>query len=152
MKISEDALFCLMTKGYVTLQVPAIEIFIPNLPGMPAPTVKPKKPKMINIPDDYLCELKHCGSKCRPTIGKEQGYLYITEKGYKNLKPQIRKAFLKAHHIGQARGCSFSMTDAQAWAVFEAYAKKHFTEVNDCIKKQLKQYEAKVKELKNMTA
>jgi len=148
MQISREALFSLMTTGYVTLQVPQFNISFGRNGGVLEDGQIPRSPEdTMDIPNDYLYELKHCGMKSRPTIGKESGFTYITRKGYEALKPQIKEAFLSAFHAGRARVPETVETEEEAWSVFEQYAETHFSEVEECIAKQLKQYQAKVSEL-----
>lgn len=106
MQIIKDAITTLAGEGYMTLQVPVYDLGAP--------------PQTINVPDSWLCYIKSNNSLC---IGKQRGFLYLTEEGFKANYRDIKKAFEGAIANGMDR------TGGVGWPAFEQYVRDHFADV-----------------------
>ncbi len=143
MKIFKSSLFALMEDGKIGLLVPAaryrINIERDVYGRMYGNEIYPEDAlDCEEIPDDWLIKLK----QYRPAVGKESGFYYFTEKGWKENKEKIKEIYEHAVNSGHDRG--------QTWADFEKYAEKHFGMVRKKTQKYIDQLESKIKELKSI--
>ena len=130
MQIFKDSITSLAREGRLTLQVPNMIIsFGPAAPG----------PQYINAPDEWFCFLKND----TPCVGKQQGYLYLTEKGFNDNYDDLKKAFEDAI----ARG--YDRTNGVGWPAFVQHAADHFAEVKS---RQAKLIAKKQKEIAELQA
>jgi len=137
---SHDDITALQGKGYVTLQIPQFSI---DIGPTPEPEVEPPEPQ-VELPADWFNVIKYVGNACRPCIGKENGFLFLTRKGYEANKERIRKAFEQAIAKGLDR------TNGEGWLAFEKYAEKHFSEMEKTIEKEKNKFAKKVAELNTL--
>lgn len=105
--------------GRLTLQVPEFILGTPNDP-------------LINYPDDYFIYLN--GDK--PCYGKQEGCLYLSEKGYNYFKSDLQQAFI--NHRGHT------------WQDFENHAQDHFKKVKLAHKKLITKLQKSLKEVKSI--
>jgi len=88
MKISKGAITSLARQGYLTLQVPDLEIRI----GEEA-KLNPKW-EIEELPDAWFCRTKCYNAKgSRLVFGREQGFLYLTREGWEANREALKEAF-----------------------------------------------------------
>jgi hypothetical protein len=116
MKITNKMLYCLLKEGQPTLQIPTISL---SIPGYPQTT---EAETVYEHPDDWFCILKNE----RLAVGKEQGFLFWTRKGFLANKEAIKNNF---------------STTRCSWEYFEAKAEEFFDKIEKNIEKQLKKLE-----------
>ena len=109
------------SEGRLTLQIPTL--YIGSLPN-----------DIIDLPDEWFCILK--GG--RPCVGKEQGFLYLTYKGWIANRNDIKKAFMASKY---KRG---------TWQDFKNHVKNDFKERHKKVQKQINYHQTKVNQLKNI--
>lgn len=107
MQIYKDSITQLASEGYLTLQVPCVALGT-------------SPPQTIHAPDEWFCFLK---SDCVPCVGKQKGFLYLTEKGFQDNYDDLKKAFENAIAKGRDR------TGGVGWPAFVQHAKDHFANV-----------------------
>lgn len=137
MKLHKNQHLSLVAEGRLTLQVPDTYVCLTK-----ADRDAFDAEEIVEYPDDYFMYVT--GSyKPLPCVGKQQGFLYFTQKGYDALKDELRDAFTSSRSRGQT------------WQDFEAYAEKHFADLEAAtvkkikkVKRELKQYESFVKTLR----
>ena len=146
--ISESVLYHLIRTGYVTLQIPniTVEFYSP----VPLTQTPPPAQDIIQIPEDWINTLKYDSGYMRPCIGKESGFIYFTEKGYIECKDKIKDAFLDAFRNGRSRGTNPTMTEHQAWTMFDTYAQDHFKKVRLSIAKYQKKLQDQIADSSKM--
>ncbi len=133
MKIKKSAITTLANEGRITLQIPQLDI-IADKSGKMFCINSSESVDAIYMPDKWFIHLK---SSKQPAFGKEKGFLFLTEAGWKANKKDIKKAFNNSPH---KRG---------TWQEFEKYAETHFKKVKDSLKKRVKYLEKKAKEAKH---
>jgi hypothetical protein len=121
MLISKTALYCLVSEGRLTLQIPGYSV-----DGAPQ--------DLINIPDDWVCYLKSDGY----SIGKT-GYMHFTKKGFEACREDLEKAFEAAP---EKRGCT--------WQDFIVHSEEHFTKVETRRQKDIAKLKAQLELLESM--
>jgi hypothetical protein len=126
MNIFEGSITQLASEGYLTLQVPHCVV------GEPTPDT-------VEVPDEWLCELK----SDVPVTGRQEGFLFLTRAGYEANKDAIKKAFEKACANGKDR------TDGEGWAAFEKRAEEHFKHIEERCKKRIAKLEKDLETLKD---
>ena len=126
MRIFKDAITTLAAEGRRTLQVPDLVIAIPP--------VRLEEVEYEEVPDEWFTRLK----RDVPCAGKENGFLYLSRKGYEANKERLKEAFLKAQY---KRG---------TWEQFEKDAEDHFAKVETARQRKLKLLRAKADELERV--
>lgn len=124
MKILKGSIPQLASEGYLTLQIPAFDIWIGE---------SPVASSYEDVPDEWVTILRSNNQFC---IGKETGFLFLTRKGWEANKEAIKEAFEKSK---MKRG---------TWQEFEKHAEDHFADVLSSNTKRLKYLESRVAELK----
>lgn len=122
MRISKSAIYCLASEGRITLQIPTL--YIGKLPN-----------DVVDLPDNWFCQMRY---PRRPCVGREQGFLYLTKKGWDANKKDIKKAFMASQY---KRG---------TWQDFEDYVKQHFVDCRKNIKTQIAYHQTKITQLNNI--
>jgi len=92
-----------------------------------------------NYPDDLFATLKRVTGRTngmRPTVGREEGFVYLTRKGWEFFRDDIEKAFRSAV---RPRG---------TWADFEKYVADLFEGIEKGRQKFIKTMQAKLDEMK----
>lgn len=112
-------------EGRLTLQVPCIAIG--------------GHPQLINAPDSWFCFLKSDGTPC---IGKQRGFLYLTEEGYNVNYNDLKTAF----EASVAKGY-LDRTNGVGWPAFKQYARDHFANVRAKIAKSVAKKQKEIAEL-----
>jgi hypothetical protein len=112
MKVSKGTLTCLAAEGRATLQIPQLVIEIHTGKPVAREDLGENEPDAIECEADWFMYLKSSGV---PVIGRQQGFLYFSRKGYEACKEMLREAF------SNKRGSS--------WADFELAAEEHFQNV-----------------------
>jgi len=125
MKIIKDARTSLAHNGYITLQVPDVEIALDGV----ASTIE-------ELPDDWFFYLNLKRSQPVPCIGKENGFLYYTRKGWEANKTLLKEAF------------ESSPTPRGTWTEFIVYAEEFFDKIEEGRQKQIAYYQEKIDQLK----
>lgn len=97
MKISKQTILTHPARGSLTLQVPQYSIAFELRPGWTTPravAVDPsdEKEDLIDAPDDWFMEIKNNRLVC----GREEGYTYLSPKGYAAMKDEVLAAFKAA--------------------------------------------------------
>lgn len=128
MKLERDAITTLAGEGRCTLLVPDVLLFVP---GYDESSVVYE-----DFPDDWFVVLTPAGA---PVAGKENGYTYLSRKGYEANKDALKKAFESSEGI---RG--------KTWADFEKHAEEHFDKVAKARASKLKMLRAKVADLEKV--
>lgn len=118
MRLSKDAILSSAKQGYLSLQVPDIYIGFDT--------------DLADFPDDWFCYLKEAFSG-RPAIGKEEGFLYLSRKGY-----EVNREAMKE---------SFSLERGHDWVAFEAYVAEHFAKIERFVEKRKKTLAKQIAEL-----
>lgn len=119
--------FSLQRRGYITLQVPDLSINF----NAQATVVTQETPSQQEIHPEWFWQIKDG----RLAIGKEQGFLHWSEKGYRANKEEIRKNFEAALKDGNDR------TSGRGWAAFEEHAEEFFKSVRARTEKHIKKLE-----------
>ena len=133
MLLCENAITSLASEGYISLQIPHLDIVINDNKALAVPSSESRN--AVELPDEWFVWLKV--SK-QPAVGKEQGYLYLTKIGWEANKEKIKSAFLKLPERERVG----------SWEDFERYAEKHFMEVQKAIKTKITRLQNKIKQLK----
>ena len=128
MIVMVGAITGLASEGYLTLQVQ--ECCIGGTPNT------------LTLPDSWFCYIRADKSPC---IGRQTGFLYLTEKGYLANKNHIKAAFLKALASGIAR------RGATSWQDFENHAAWHFSEVRSQLSKLVNKHTKTIAQLNSFT-
>jgi len=127
MNISKSTVLRLALEGYATLQVPQFYVGF----GLSKPN------DIISVPDDYFCILKADGIPC---VGKQSGFLYLTQAGYNYFYEDLKQAYEAACDSGLDRL-------GTGWAGFVAEAQKHFAKVSAQKQKQIADLQNKLSQL-----
>jgi len=125
MKLPRDSITQLTREGHCTLQVPDSVYLLPGDDG--------SKLDLVDYPDDWFTMIK---SGDEPAIGREEGFTYLSRKGYEANKAELKAAIESAVDKRQV-----------TWEKFEKYAEKHFAGVEKAVAKKLKNLRSKVAEL-----
>jgi len=120
MKILKGSITTLMSEGYMTLQVPTIAL---SLDGI--------KAEMAEAPDDWFMFV----TRERLAVGREQGFLHLSPKGYRANLDAIKAAW-EACPLDRRRSGRYTSGrewDGNAkgwqvvsWAAFQAEAEMFF--------------------------
>jgi len=129
MKIDKSTILSHPSAGRITLQVPEWSLFTDPKAAQDAEPTE-------NHPDEFFMEMKRAGAALRPAVGREEGYIYLTRKGWEFFKADIEKAFKS---VANPRG---------TWAEFEGYAAAHFEEAERARQRFIKTTQAKLDEMK----
>jgi hypothetical protein len=121
MLIFKNGITLLASEGRLTLQVPDMAYGCSSLEGE-------------EVPNDWIMQIR--GGQHIPCVGKEQGFLFLTRKGWEANKDKIKAAF------------EASKDKRGTWQEFEAMAEKHFIQVQKKLNSLIQRLEAKVKEAK----
>jgi hypothetical protein len=133
MKMSIDIMTSLMARGYLTLQIP--ELDIDTFKGVSLSVDNDKH--TVEMPDDWFMRLR--GSL--PCAGRQQGFLFLSRKGYNANKSHLKSAFEKALNKGLDR------TKGKGWVAFEEHVDNHFSTMSKAIKKKLASHRTAIAEL-----
>lgn len=95
--------------GRNTLQVPEAEVVFQQ----GRPVMVPSQNQRENYPDDYFMNYNSDGN--RPCVGKEQGFLFLTRKGYAFFREEIKKA-----RVNSMRNTDIESLDQHAEEFFES--------------------------------
>ena len=171
-----ESLTALQHEGYLTLQIPQLEISMPTDPDairhifptitreqaetMAAQAARVPVETPVEIPESHICQLKFAGRKKTPhhansyrfCLGREQGYTYWSQSGYEAMKPQIRAAWLEAHHKHRTRYVSSEATDEEAWAYFEAHSHEHFDLLEEKTRRHAERLRRKAEQAASLSA
>lgn len=132
MKILKNAITSLASEGYITLQVPVYDVMIEDGRAIAYTASALKEEKVMDAPDEWFISLRNNS----PTVGKEEGFTFLSRAGWKANKDEIKKAFESNEH---PRG---------TWSDFEKYAEHHFAKVKKNVTRRIKLLNSKVKQLK----
>jgi len=122
MKLLKESIIYLSKMGYITLQVPSYVITDDdNIP----------KDQIKEFPDEWFMFADNAKG---PALGKESGFMFLTEKGWKENKDNIKKAFEQSPN---PRG---------TWEDFEEHSKKHFKQMKILLDKRIKYFQKKLKQ------
>lgn len=121
MQIIKGSITSLASEGRITLQVPTMAIGIGTAPSVSFETV----------PDDWFVYLRNDV----PATGKQEGFLFLSKRGFDANKTDIQRAFLSST---RARG---------TWADFEKHAEEHFKKVETKTKKRIEKLKKELVEL-----
>jgi len=107
MKIEKKQITRLASKGYITLQIPTLDLIISESNYIPSPK------KLIDFPDEWFWKLTTSYK-----FTKRNNYLlFLSEEGWKYYKQKIKTAFKKSKY---KRG---------TWEDFEKHAQKFFDKI-----------------------
>jgi len=132
MMILDNSITTLIGEVRLTLQVPEFDFVLPGA----------KPSKLVSRPDSWFCYLK---SNNVPCIGKENGYLHLTEAGYSANKSDLKKALLNGIASKGTRG------SLKNWNDFENYAISHFAEVRAKLLARINKNNANIVKLNSFT-
>ena len=135
MKVALHTIIRLASEGFLTLQIPQYIIEFQKGKAIK----KPAAQGLIDFPDDFFCMLK--GGNYIPCIGKEKGFTYLTQKGFKFFYRDLETAFKKAYNSGIDR------TNGVGWPAFIQRASGHFALVK---KQRMKKRQKLLKDLQDI--
>lgn len=118
-------------EGRNTLQVPEAEVIFQQ----GRPVMIPSQNQRENYPDDYFMDFNSDAN--RPCIGKEQGFLFLTRKGYAFFREEIKKA----------RVNSIRHTDIES---LDQHAEEFFNSIERSINKHRVNLQKKLDQLNNI--
>lgn len=118
MKLSYETLTSGAKCGYLSIHIPSLCVG-----GNPPNHIE------VDMPDEWFMFV-NAGPV--PVVGKQEGFLYLTRKGYEDNKDRLRTAFELAIASG------FDRTDGRGWVAFEEYVENHFTKLAKAIEKKRK--------------
>jgi hypothetical protein len=127
MKMQKDTITHLMWCGYLTLQVPEIEVNF----GTPLP-----ESAYVDAPDEWFMRLSG-------DLPSSRGFLHLSRAGYEANKTAIREAFEVALADPERRR-------AESWADFEAFVVKHFENINRAVAKKAERLEKQAAALRKV--
>lgn len=128
MKVPKDFLM-LQKEGRLTLQIPQFGAT-----------------EWVELPDDWVHEIKHDTSNIIPCTSRQEGFLYFTEKGYKANEDAILDAYAKSEVF---RGENHGKEYEERVEKFKRYAEKLFQGEKDAIKRKIKNLKAMILEYKD---
>lgn len=114
MILAKDSITALASEGRCGTQVPQIDVVFSGALTSPR----------VNYPDEWFCWLKSDGVPC---VGRQKGFLHLTETGWDANKDDIKKAFEYAIAHGRDRG--------ETWTDFEKEVSDHFANVRKKVAK-----------------
>lgn len=123
MKIIKDSITALASEGRMTLQIPQYNFGANN-------TIE------AEVPDEWFVTLRNASY---PAVGREQGFLFLTQAGWFANQDKLKEAFENAKF---SRG--------NTWEDFEEYAIKHFQRIERNTVNRIRLFENKVKALKEI--
>ncbi|MFW9871574.1 MAG: hypothetical protein ACFFG0_00560 [Candidatus Thorarchaeota archaeon] len=122
MILYKDVITTLVSEGYLTLQVPEYTISLDKVPNE----------NFIDYPDEWFVRANHTRG---PSLNKkENGFIFLSEIGWKANKDDIKKAFESSKN---PRG---------TWEDFEKHVIEHFREIKNLLNKRIIYFEKKLKE------
>lgn len=133
MKIFKDSIIALASEGRLTLQIPEYSVDIVNNRIVPITD----DDEFEIIPDDWVCKLR---SNHLPVVGKQDGFLYLTKKGYEANKDKLKIAF---------ENSNMRYGGAGKWHLFEEHAQEHFDKVAKAQKRLLNELQNKLAQIQN---
>jgi len=126
-KVLKGSVTQLASEGRITLQVPEFEIaFDPS-----------QASGFEELPDDWFIRARAgSGNSWALSVGKERGFLVLSQKGWEANKAKIKEVFMKAEH---KRG---------TWEEFEQEAADTFSGLEESRQRRIKALEDKIALLK----
>ena len=121
MKILKDSIVTLASEGRLTLQVPEWDIVNGQCTRIDTEIA----------PDEWFCRLKYY----KPVVGKQEGFLFLTEKGFEANKDKLKIAFENSNLRNGGKG---------KWHLFEEHAKDHFAKVKKAQNKLINELQNKL--------
>jgi hypothetical protein len=122
--MSKIDLFQLPKQKKITLQIPSIEITKSGIVNV----------SFSDYPEDWFCNFKDGAL----AAGKEQGFVFWSEKGWEENKEKIKEAFENSTVIRNPH---------LDWSDFEKYAKDHFKNVRRKTERKIKRLLQQAKQL-----
>lgn len=121
----------LAAEGRCTLQIP--DYFIDSSPSWEAETI-------IEVDADCFIKLRHVGRNMGPCIGRQDGFTFLTRKGFEFFRTDLEKAFSSA--------IKNPMTNrGHTWSDFCKMAEEHFKGCEKALNQEIKKHETALKEL-----
>jgi hypothetical protein len=137
MRVALHTITSLASQGRLTLQIPQYIIEFQKGKAIKKPTPG----GLIDFSDDFFCMLK--GGTSTPCIGKERGFTYLTQKGFKFFYRDLETAFKKAYNNGIDR------TNGVGWPEFVQHASDHFAMVKKRRKKRRQKLLKDLQDIRN---
>lgn len=119
-------------KSFNGLQIPTLEIDFSGAPHIAPYTGQPVDinfgtggvEEMLPVSDDYFIEVRDGAI----AVGREEGFLFLSEKGWKALRPKIEKAYDEQQKLAvpghRPRTSSFKEAEEGVMKFFKSVEKK----------------------------
>ena len=120
MLVFKDWLESLVSNRHYSLQIGELEVKVTPESAIGFTASQSPEDKVVECPDEWFVRLRYD----HPVVGRQQGYLHISRKGWKANQEQIKK-------LSEAKG--------QDWEEYQKWAEEHFERVEKATKKAIEQ-------------